>query len=381
MICNVPSEYLVSTKTAQAVQACNRKATADPCQGRQVAREHASRRQKQRKLSRCTATAASAPANSSSLLFTVVEKLFNFPPIYAAAVKQARSKITQRGAKLGVDFDAEVARLRAATDWDQELQAAKDPNLQLPAYYQSSFHAYGKGNLCWEAALEANMVSQFVHATVMDPQRRAMDHRGDATLRSNYSTKMKQLMQEASVNTDIRHILDLGCSTGLSTLELHQAFPEAHITALDLSPYFTAVARHDQQQRQMKNNGASEPICFLHAAAESTGVPAGSQDLVSACLLFHELPQTAAQDVVREAFRVLKPGGVLSIMEMNPASPSFKVVLGNPIAYAAFKSTEPWLLEYMSLDLGQLAQSAGFGHVADTNSTPSHKTFIACKPC
>lgn len=64
----------------------------------------------------------------------------------------------------------------------------------------------------------------------------------------------------------------------------------------------------------MKNNGASEPICFLHAAAESTGVPDGSQDLVSACLLFHELPQTAAQDVVREAFRVLKPGGVLSIM-------------------------------------------------------------------
>ena len=58
-------------------------------------------------------------------------------------------------------------------------------------------------------------------------------------------------MQEVSVNTDVRHVLDLGCSTGLSTLELHQAFPEAQITALDLSPYFTAVARHDQQQRQV----------------------------------------------------------------------------------------------------------------------------------
>ncbi len=64
---------------------------------------------------------------------------------------------------------------------------------------------------------------------------------------------------------------------------------------------------------------------------------------------------------------------------MNPESASFKVVLGNPIAYAAFKSTEPWLLEYMSLDLGELAQSVGFGRVAEISSTPSHKTFIACK--
>jgi len=61
--------------------------------------------------------------------------------------------------------------------------------------------------------------------------------------------KMKQLMQEACINTDVRHVVDLGCSTGLSTLELHQAFPEAQITALDLSPYFITVAKHDQRHR------------------------------------------------------------------------------------------------------------------------------------
>ena len=75
--------------------------------------------------------------------------------------------------------------------------------------------------------------------------------RGDATLRSNYSTKMKQLMQEASVSADMRHVVDLGCSTGLSALELHQTFPQAQLTALDLSPYFITVAQHDQQQRQV----------------------------------------------------------------------------------------------------------------------------------
>ena len=68
------------------------------------------------------------------------------------------------------------------------------------------------------------------------------------------------------------------------------------------------------------------------------------------------------------------------LQEMNPVSAPFERLLGNPIAYAAFKSTEPWLLEYMSLDLGQATQSVGFTSTAEAESTPSHKTFMACKP-
>ena len=68
---------------------------------------------------------------------------------------------------------------------------------------------------------------------------------------------------------------------------------------------------------QDANGGQVEPIKFQHAAAEHTQLPNSSQDLVSACLLFHELPQTAAQDIVREAFQILKPGGALAIMVRN----------------------------------------------------------------
>ena len=67
---------------------------------------------------------------------------------------QARKKIVDRGAQLGVDFDTEVAKLRQAADWDAELQAVENSDLQLPRYYKTSFHAYAQGNLCWEAALE-----------------------------------------------------------------------------------------------------------------------------------------------------------------------------------------------------------------------------------
>ena len=58
-------------------------------------------------------------------------------------------------------------------------------------------------------------------------------------------------MQQAGVKPDIQQIVDLGCSTGLSTLELNRAFPQAQITAVELSPYFLAVARFAQRQRQV----------------------------------------------------------------------------------------------------------------------------------
>ena len=70
---------------------------------------------------------------------------------------QARKKICDRGHQLGIDFQAEVANLREAADWDTELHAAQDPELELPAYFKAKFHAYSEGNLSWEAALEVSL--------------------------------------------------------------------------------------------------------------------------------------------------------------------------------------------------------------------------------
>lgn len=78
--------------------------------------------------------------------------------------------------------------------------------------------------------------------------------RGDADLRSSYSTKLKHLTQRAGLSSDIRHAVDLGCSTGLSTLELHDTFPDAQLTAVDLSPHFIAVATVTQRRRQVQTH-------------------------------------------------------------------------------------------------------------------------------
>ena len=59
---------------------------------------------------------------------------------------------------------------------------------------------------------------------------------------------------------------------------------------------------------------AREPRAFVHAAAEATGLPGASADLVAACLVCHELPVAAMRALLAEALRLLRPGGAVCIM-------------------------------------------------------------------
>lgn len=43
--------------------------------------------------------------------------------------------------------------------------------------------------------------------------------------------------------------------------------------------------------------GSTEPLTFVHAAAEATGLADGVADLISLCLVCHELPQRATLDI------------------------------------------------------------------------------------
>lgn len=48
-----------------------------------------------------------------------------------------------------------------------------------------------------------------------------------------------------------------------------------------------------------------------------------------------------------------------SIMEMDPNSAAFQRIFSNVFAYTAFKSTEPWLVDYVTLDLHASMKQVG----------------------
>ncbi|TVP57259.1 MAG: class I SAM-dependent methyltransferase [Nodularia sp. (in: Bacteria)] len=301
-----------------------------------------------------TAATTTTPGLASRL----VNAILGIKPLADLAKHQARQMMIKRAERIGVPWTQEVKTLQAR-DWTQELAQVQNPQISYPEYYLRPFHAYEDGNLSWQSALELEVAASTVHAGIW-PEAGA---KGDAKLRQSYHDILK-----AQISPQPQEILDLACAVGLSTFTLQEIYPQSQITGLDLSPYFLAVANYRAQQRQAHIN-------WLHAAAESTGLPDASFDLVSIFLMCHELPQSATRKIFTEMQRVLRPGGHLAIMDMNPQSEIYKKM--PPYILTLLKSTEPYLDQYFALDIEQTLVEAGFQAPTITSNTPRHRTIIA----
>jgi ubiquinone/menaquinone biosynthesis C-methylase UbiE len=303
-------------------------------------------------------------AVSPTLTSRLINQILAVKPLADLAKSQARNMMIKRAESIGVYWRQEVQALRSrhsdqefSPDWQAELAQIQTANLDYPDYYLTSFHAYEQGNLSWDAAMEVEVAAYAVHARLY-PDAGAQ---GDAILRQSFHDLLKQYCPAP------RQILDLGCSVGMSTLALQDLYPDAMITGVDLSPYFLAVARYRASQQA--------EISWLHAAAEATGLPSDSFDLVSAHLMFHELPQSATHEVLQEARRLLRSGGYLAIMDMNPASEVYATM--PPYILTLLKSTEPYLDQYFALDLEQAIYDAGFAKPTILCNSARHRTVIA----
>jgi ubiquinone/menaquinone biosynthesis C-methylase UbiE len=308
----------------------------------------------------------SAATESPKLASRLVNGMLSIQPLANLAKQRARSMMIRRAATIGVDWRQDVAMLRSrggaaefSDAWEVDRAQVETPGLRYPNYYLRPFHAYDQGNLSWDAAMEVEVAAQTVHARLW-PEAGAQ---GDAKLRQSYHSILQQ-----QILTPPQQILDLGCSIGMSTLALQAVYPNASITGVDLSPYFLAIAQYRSRL------SPASPI-WLHAPAEATGLPEASFDLVSAHLLFHELPQTAAVKILHEARRLLRSGGHLAIMDMNPQSEVYATM--PPYILTLLKSTEPYLDEYFALDLEQAIYDAGFDRPTVTCNSSRHRTLVA----
>jgi ubiquinone/menaquinone biosynthesis C-methylase UbiE len=314
-----------------------------------------------------TATVSpSASAPAPRLASRLVNGILAIKPLAALAKHQARTMMINRAESIGVYWRQEVKQLRSrgsqlefAPEWDTELAQVKNHHLTYPDYYLRPFHAYEQGNMSWDAAMEVEVAAHAVHAKIWD----GAGAKGDSMLRQSYHDELAKQMVIAP-----QDILDIGCSVGMSTFALQGLYPEAKITGVDLSPYFLAIAQYRSAQKPNRPQ-------WLHAAAEATGLPSASFDLVSAHLLFHELPQDAAIAILQEARRLLRPGGYLAIMDMNPRSEIYAKM--PPYILTLLKSTEPYLDQYFALDLEQAMEDAGFDRPSVASNSARHRTVVA----
>jgi ubiquinone/menaquinone biosynthesis C-methylase UbiE len=266
---------------------------------------------------------------------------------------------------MGVDW-LQIAADLQKQDLDGELAKVQNPNLKYPEYYLKPFHAYSEGNLGWMPATEVEVAAYAVHSRIWKDDKPPVE--GDARLRQSYLDILQEQMPQP------QDILDVGCSVGMSTFSLQSAYPNSKITGLDLSPHFLAIANYNTRTKHPELL-ETQQVQWIHTTAEQTGLPDHSFDCVSCFLIFHELPQEATRQILREIRRVLRPNGYFAMMDMNPYSDIYAKM--PPYILTLLKSTEPYLDQYFSLDLAAELVAAGFEAPTITANTPRHRTVIA----
>lgn len=302
-----------------------------------------------------------------NLLSVCVNLLIQTKPIYKVFKHQARQVIIKTAEKNGIPWQQNYNRLAASPVQDY-LKALTNPQITYPDYYKVPFHAYDEGNLCWQAALEAPSATYSMALRVWKNEKLTWEAAHNR-LRSSFHNVL-----EIHAPKEVRDILDIGCSVGISTLELHRYYQKkqnhpVRTVGLDLSPYMLAVAKTLDT-----NNEISQ---WLHACAENTELPDHSFDLVTLQFVTHELPSEASTAIFREAYRLLRPGGAIALVDNNPKSS----VIQNlpPVLFTLMKSTEPWSDEYYLFNIEEALQKVGFSAPVTIASDPRHRTIIARK--
>jgi ubiquinone/menaquinone biosynthesis C-methylase UbiE len=299
------------------------------------------------------------------LLSRAVNLLIGAKPIYALMKQQARKVLIKTAEKNGVPW-RDTYKTLSESNLVAQLPQVTNDDITYPDYYNRPFHAYDKGNLCWEAAFEAESAT-YAMALRVWPQDHLTWLSAQTRLRSSFHQVLAQ-----NITHPVERILDIGCSVGISTLALHRHYqtqnPAVTTIGLDLSPYMLTVAKHRDSQGE---------VTWLHGLAEQTPFADQSFDLITLQFVIHELPHQATAEIFQEIHRLLIEGGSIALVDNNPQSQ----VIQNlpPVLFTLMKSTEPWSDDYYTFDVEMALQAAGFINITTCESDPRHRTLTAQK--
>ena len=253
-------------------------------------------------------------------------------------------------------FVADVPRSRKRRQTRAWRDLPSDVNTSAyPPYYRRTFHWQTDG---WFSKHSASIYDVSVEVLFLGSadvmRRQAIPHlvrasrsRGDEPLR----------------------ILDVACGTGRFLGQLARAMPDHRYTGLDLSAWYLQEAR--EQLAGVRH------LSIVEHDAEQLPFIDASYDAMTCIYLFHELPPRARGQVLREMFRVLRPGGLCVLVDAIQLVDRPEL---EPVLDAFHKSFhEPFFRNYIEEDLAARATQAGF-QVETVENWHVSKVVVARKP-
>jgi demethylmenaquinone methyltransferase/2-methoxy-6-polyprenyl-1,4-benzoquinol methylase len=156
--------------------------------------------------------------------------------------------------------------------------------------------------------------------------------------------RFRQLaLQGLSIQSDT-HVLDLCCGSGQATQFLVKY--SQNVTGLDASPLSLQRARQNVPEAS-----------YVEAFAEKMPFTDAQFDVVHTSAALHEMQPVQLREIIQEVYRVLKPGGVFTIVDFHPpTNPIFWP--GLALFFWLFETETAWKL--LKTDLNGLLTEIGF---------------------
>lgn len=219
---------------------------------------------------------------------------------------------------------------------------AKQKVNSLPEYYRRNFHFQTDGYLSEESA-------------------EIYDHQVDILFRGTSDAMRRLILKPMVENLGSERrlqILEVGCGTGISTFPIANTFKKSRVKAVDLSEDYIAFC--NREHSHLKS------VSFAVAAGENLdSIKSESQDAWCSTYMFHELPKDVRLEVIKEALRVLKPGGFIFIADSIQLHdrPDLKAIID--IFPKNFH--EPFYKNYSQTPLEGLLAECGFQNIQSTS--------------
>lgn len=305
---------------------------------------------------------SNSDGNIPSEMWTTLSKVFK---------DRARNWFIERAEKVNISWTDHVETFNNVETF-LHLKDFKDKyenkSIVYPEYFLQPFHGYDKGNMEWKAAKEAEPAT---YSMAVSYWKNSSPFTSQNWMRNNISQNIEDYIGDYGDIKKINTILDIGSSIGISTEYLQTHFKSDFVTGLDLSPYFVAMGNY----RAQKNN---IPIEIIHANAEQIPIDDNHHDLIVSNFLFHEVPPGPTEDIIKECYRVLKPGGIFAIVDLNTNNIQNNFLVSKFRKWA-FEVTEPHIYQYYKTDLENLLQNVGFKNIKMYKNDPINSIWIGQK--
>ncbi len=160
----------------------------------------------------------------------------------------------------------------------------------------------------------------------------------------------------ASLVREDQKVLDLGCGTGLLSIKLARS--GAHVTAIDVNPQMLDIAK----QKITKEESQGHVVFQLGDVLDIDEIESDCFDVITASLLFSELNDNERRYLLKNAKKILKPGGKFIIGDETVPRSIFKrilnVLLRIPLVLITYMLTQTTTKPVKQLD--QMLSETGF---------------------